>query len=162
MSYSSPFHTTLNDSPAEPSHSNGYLQVLQVTGAKVLAFAMFGLSEGDWLAKVEYHEKTGWIYSHYGACSESDPFEAKFGFSHEDASFQEIEISLAKDFAKRYLNELLSPAGAWKAVTDNHPDWQDEIELMQAFIAHCGTDGDRELRAAMQLSSTSKGKLESL
>lgn len=62
----------------------GYTEALEAAGATVLSFEAFGSYQGDWVAKVEYEGKTGYVTGCYGSCSGCDAFEAEMGYAHSE------------------------------------------------------------------------------
>lgn len=89
----------------EMSDKNSYHWVLEEAGATVHAFQDFGSYQGDWLAKVTYNGKTGWIKDCYGSCSGCDAFESESGW--KDRTKKEWH-EFAVDFAKEYLDDIIT------------------------------------------------------
>lgn len=59
----------------------GYSKALEMAGATVLDFEMFGSYQGDWIAHVTLPDgRTGFIRGYFGSCSGCDHFEAEFGY----------------------------------------------------------------------------------
>lgn len=104
----------------------GYREALEAAGAIVLAYEEFGSWQGDWLAKVEYNGKIGWIHDYFGSCSGCDAFEAEFGW--KDPTYEELA-----EFGRRYLENLLSQEEIEKEVASDY-DWDLEAESMLKFV----------------------------
>jgi hypothetical protein len=66
----------MSEEPKEP-----YKLALELAGAEVLKYAEFGSYQGDWLAKVRYEGKEGWVNDYFGSCSGCDAFLGEFAFS---------------------------------------------------------------------------------
>lgn len=109
---------------------NSYHWVLEEAGAKVLAFQDFGSYQGDWLAKVEYQGKTGWIKDCYGSCSGCDSFEAESDY--EDRTIQEWH-DFAIEFSKKYLEEIRTFEEVLKECEKN-TDWDLDAKEMVEWL----------------------------
>lgn len=70
----------------------GYALALTAAGAKVLKFECFGSYQGDWLAKVIYKGKEGWVRGAYGSCSGCDAFEAEIDYSPENKGYNKADL----------------------------------------------------------------------
>ena len=82
---------------------SGYQWCLEMAGARVIAYEEFGSYQGDWLAKVEYKGKVGWIHDYYGSCSGCDAFQAETGYEYRT---KKQWIQFCKQFAKEYLEDM--------------------------------------------------------
>jgi len=52
-----------------------YHSLLELCGAKVIAFETFGDYQGTWIAKVKYNDKIGYVEGSYGSCSGCDSLQ---------------------------------------------------------------------------------------
>lgn len=66
--------------------SSDYKECLELAGAEVKTFQVFGDWQGTWYAYVVYRGEEGWISGSYGSCSGCDAFYAEFGFVTEGCS----------------------------------------------------------------------------
>lgn len=64
------------------SGKNPYEKALEIIGARVLAFADFKTIDGDWIALVEYQDKSGYILGRYGSSPSEWSFLSDLGTSH--------------------------------------------------------------------------------
>lgn len=112
------------------SGKNPYQWVLEVAGATVHAFEEFGSYQGDWLAKVTYKGKTGWIKDYYGSCSGCDAFENET--CYEDKTKKEWE-SFCHRFAKDYLDNIRSYEDVLKDCEENI-EWDYDAKEMVKWL----------------------------
>lgn len=56
-----------------------YQKAMEFAGAIVHEYQSFGSYQGDWLARVSFQGKEGYVVGAYGSCSGCDAFEAEFG-----------------------------------------------------------------------------------
>ena len=135
----------------------GYMESLEMAGAKVLSFKEFGSYQGTWLAIVEFNGEKGIVEGSYGSCSGCDAFEAEFGcydspvfqdgvyyktgrtWDEEDECSQEVYNSELKihqkkisDFGMGYLRDLYTvdhyKNKLEKISKKDESDWFDEEE----------------------------------
>lgn len=104
-----------------------YDEVLEIAGAKVLEFKMFGSYQGDWIAKIEYDGQIGYIRDYYGSCSGCDALEATFDYADE------VPLQKVVDFAKPYLNEILTFDECLKKASENL-EWDTEADEMVKWL----------------------------
>lgn len=111
---------------------NNYKWALEVAGATVLAFSDFGSYQGDWLAKVEWDGKTGWIKDYYGSCSGCDAFQAELNRDWEKG-YKKQEVI---DFGRRYFHEIKTYEEVLEDVSRNI-EWDmgadDMVKFMEAY-----------------------------
>jgi hypothetical protein len=112
-------------------YKNPYHWVLEEAGAKVFAFQDFGSYQGDWLAKVEYKGKQGWIRDCYGSCSGCDSFEAESRY--ENRTKKEWH-DFATAFAKDYLDEIRSWEEVYAEFTKEEEDWDTDRKEIVKFL----------------------------
>ena len=113
---------------------NSYHWVLEEAGAIVHAFQDFGSYQGDWLAKVTYKGKTGWIKDYYGSCSGCDAFESESGYEDRTKEdWHEFSIKFAKDYLEdiRTYEEVLKSCEKdieWDMDAKEMVDWLKRAE----------------------------------
>ena len=111
-------------------------KALQLAGAEVIIYQVFGCYQGNWVAKVRYHGSTGWIVGNYGSCSGCDTIEAinsNYGFA-EIMGSQEEEVyneELAQ-VGREYLAKVTSA----EAILDQEQMQYYEPELYEFIRAH--------------------------
>jgi hypothetical protein len=129
-----------------------YKLALEAAGATVFAFERFGSYQGDWLAKVEYNGRRGWVKDYYGSCSGCDAFQAEFGYADDyeeengkflinrrevtkeeyDAEYTPYRLRLIQ-FGDRYLMNIISQQEVEKYVAENS-EWDLEADEMMKFV----------------------------
>ena len=129
-----------------------YQKCIKLAGANVLLFKEFGSYQGDWWAKVEYNNKTGWINGSYGSCSGCDAFLGEFDFDsheHKDNSYvnyydmpeqykenciecQDL-VKRMKEFGKSYLDDIMTQEKAEIEASKNL-EWDLDAQEMFDYI----------------------------
>ena len=129
-----------------------YSDVLKMAGATVHAYREFGSYQGDWLAKVTFNGREGWIRDYYGSCSGCDALQGEVGFAghecgsddwynplYEDDGFragcpkcQELKAR-AIALGAEYLDDILTQEKA-EAVVSENLDWDTKAKEMLAFL----------------------------
>lgn len=132
--------------------SYGYQQTLELAGAEVLEFEDFGSYQGDWMAKVRYGGREGWVHGYFGSCDHCDAFYAEFGYPRHECSggkdyydpfddvfrddcseCQKLKAA-AVEFGKGYLENMLSQQEAEGKVSENL-EWDfDAAQAMLEFV----------------------------
>lgn len=129
-----------------------YREALEFAGATVHDYEAFGSYQGDWLAKVTYEGKTGWIKGSYGSCSGCDALQAEFGYESHTCKEEEYYDPLYGDegfregcpecqklkqkminFGQSYLDPILTQEEVEKVVSENL-DWDMEAEEMLKYV----------------------------
>src|SRR5882762_8636559 len=82
-----------------------YKEAIEFAGATVKAFESFGSYQGDWIAKVDFKGKIGWIQGSYGSCSGCDAFEAEFGYKDKADSGYNDKLC---NFGLLYLDNIVT------------------------------------------------------
>lgn len=127
-----------------------YEDALRFGGATVHEYESFGSYQGEWVAKVTYEGKTGWVSGNYGSCSGCDALQSEFGYNHHkcgnDSRYEPVwdgfrdgcpECQSVKqrfiDFGKEYLEEILTQEEIEKIVS-KHIEWDMEAEVMLKYV----------------------------
>lgn len=133
----------------------GYKLALEMAGATVHVFEEFGSYQGDWLAKVTYKSKTGWINGWYGSCSGCDAFQAEFDvvstghgnhgmatyhdplweddFQDDCEECQELKKALA-EFGTGYLKDMQTQKEIEHYLEGEASDWDLTHDDMLRFV----------------------------
>lgn len=114
-----------------------YSDCLKMAGAEVLAYETFGSYQGDWLAKVRFEGKEGFIKGSYGSCSGCDYLQAEMPSGHDEGHDDEYVweldeavkrpgcakcqrmVSVAVAIGKDYLDQIIDPARMIAKVSEN-------------------------------------------
>jgi len=129
-----------------------YKKCLEISGAEVLVFDNFGSYQGDWWAKVNYHNQTGWVHGSFGSCSGCDAFEAEFWdveHCEDEENYEgchdycdlkdgcskcdEIKLKLI-EFGKGYLDGGLYTQEQAEKIASEDLEWDMEAQEMVNFI----------------------------
>lgn len=127
-----------------------YNGMLEIAGAKVIAYQSFGSYQGDWIAEVVYNGKHGYVHSYYGSCSGCDALQAEFDFSshdHFDTNYYnplyngvdttcETCMSVYKkmqEFGASYLKEIISYDEILANISKNL-EWDSDAEEMVKWV----------------------------
>ena len=131
-----------------------YNTAMEAAGAKVHEFERFGSYQGDWVAKVEFEGKEGFVQGYYGSCSGCDAFEGEFGWSGSHYHGDEYVYSdnLEKfdpecnecvefktklvEFGKEYLETIMTCDEAIKKASENIEWDMDAQEMVKWVEAH--------------------------
>lgn len=109
---------------------SNYENAIKLAGAEIHCFKEFSSYQGDWLAKVTYQGKTGWIKGSYGSCSGCDAYEAEFGY--DDPSDDK-----AAAFGKQYLEEFSDYKNLLNEYKEQS-EWDTESEDIIKFLIEHG------------------------
>lgn len=109
---------------------NSYHWALLEVGAEVHAFQDFGSYQGDWLAKVTYKGKTGWIHDYYGSCSGCDNFEDE---CDNTSRTKKAWHSFAVKFCKDYLDDIRTYEDVLETCSKN-TNWDTDAKDMIKFL----------------------------
>jgi len=119
-------------------------EALKLAGFEVHAFAEFGSYQGDFLAKITYKGRDGYIHDYFGSCSFCDALEAELEASNAhcqkhkyihfdcDECRQAREVVLAK-FSERYYDQILTKEQALKKARENIK-WDLEAQKMVDWL----------------------------
>lgn len=131
-----------------------YNTAMEAAGAKVHEFECFGSYQGDWIAKVEFEGKEGFVQGYYGSCSGCDAFEGEFGWSGSHYHGDEYVYSdnLEKfdpecnecvefktklvEFGKEYLETIMTYDEAIKKASEKIEWDMDAQEMVKWVEAH--------------------------
>lgn len=135
----------------------GYIECLELAGARVLGDKFIGSYQGMWGAVIIYEGQKRLVTGHYGSCSVCDAFKAEFSWDEPETSFDEetekyynsrwdrsFENEITKeeydkaesdyirkkaDFGKRYLSDFWDRWDIENRLNHKNPDeWYDEEE----------------------------------
>lgn len=104
-----------------------YDELLKVAGCKVIAYERFGSYQGDWIAKVEYEGKIGFIHDYYGSCSGCDALEGEFCYN------EQTPLKRVLEFALPYLKEIKSYDEVYMDISKEEY-WDSEASKMQLWM----------------------------
>lgn len=111
---------------------SGYCKALRAAGAEVLVWDEFGSYQGDWLAKVVYKGKIGFIRGGYGSCSGCDAFEGEFGWGdNKKSDYNERLIKFGQEYldnmkTKEQFEAELTECPVWDLSSDDLKSWLKE------------------------------------
>jgi len=129
-----------------------YIDALKFGGATVHDYESFGSYQGEWLAKVTYEGKTGWVKGSYGSCSGCDALQAEFGYESHTCGDEEYYNPLFGDegfregcpqcqklkkkmisFGQGYLDQILTQEEVEKEVSE-YLGWDTEAGKMLKYV----------------------------